>query len=275
VRREPPVAAHLLHHSNIEDEIMKRTAILLYGIISYAVFLGTFLYAIGFIGNIAVPKSIDTGTEGPWLTALAVNALLLTVFALQHSIMARPAFKRWITRLIPESAERTTYVMASSVAFLALFWAWRPMSSTIFAIESELLANLVMGISFAGVGLVLYSTFLIDHFDLFGLRQVWLQFRRRPYVENAFVTPSLYRHIRHPLYLGWFIVFWATPTMTVGHLLMALGTTAYILVAIVFEERDLCNALSSDYAAYRERTPKFIPSPSLQRSRSRVTSGAV
>lgn len=254
---------------------MKRTAILIYGTISYATFLGTFLYAIGFIGNIAVPKSIDTGIEGPWVTALAVNALLLTIFALQHSIMARPAFKRWITRLIPESTERSTYVMASNLAFIALFWAWRPMSSTVFAIDSELLADVVTGIFFAGVGLVLYSTFLIDHFDLFGLRQVWLQFRGQPYVEKPFVTPSLYQHIRHPLYLGWFIVFWATPTMTVGHLLMALGTTGYILVAIVFEERDLCNALSSDYAAYRERTPKFIPNLRARRSGSPTASDAV
>jgi len=254
---------------------MKRIAILLYGTISYLIFLGTFLYAIGFIGNIAVPKSIDTGVDGGWVAALTINSLLLGVFALQHSIMARPGFKRWLTRMIPASAERSTYVMASNIALIALFWAWRPMSSSLFVIESELVANAVTGIFFSGVGLVLYSTFLIDHFDLFGLRQVWLQLRSMPYVEKSFVTPALYRHIRHPLYVGWFLVFWATPNMTLGHLIMAIGITGYILVAIVFEERDLCNALGSDYASYRERTPKFIPALKLRSSSSGASSRTV
>ena len=238
---------------------MKRTAILIYGFVCYAIFFATFLYAIGFIGNLVVPKSIDTGAPTGWPSALAVNGLLLAIFALQHSVMARPAFKRWITRFIPRAAERSTYVLASSAALLALFWAWRPLPATVFAVESEALRTAITAVFLGGVGLVLYATFLIDHFDLFGLRQVVLHFRGQAYTHKRFVTPSLYRHIRHPLYVGWFIVFWATPDLSVGHLLMAIGTTAYILVAIVFEERDLSEILGPEYRAYRGRTPKFLP----------------
>ena len=238
---------------------MKRTAILAYGTACYAIFFGTFLYAIGFIGNLFVPKSIDTGTDGSWLAAVAINAALLTVFALQHSVMARPFFKRWITRYIPQPAERSTYVLASSVAFILLFWAWRPIATPVFTVENEVLRTAITAVFFGGVGLVLYSTFLIDHFDLFGLRQVWLQFRGKEYTEKNFVTPSLYKHIRHPLYVGWFITFWATPDMSIGHLVMAIATTGYILVAIVFEERDLGDILGEDYRAYRSRTPMFFP----------------
>jgi protein-S-isoprenylcysteine O-methyltransferase Ste14 len=238
---------------------MKRTAILIHGTVCYAIFFATFLYAIGFIGNLIVPKSIDTGFESGWLSAVAINGLLLTVFALQHSVMARPAFKRWITRFIPKPAERSTYVLASSIAFIALFWAWRPMTASVFSVENAVLRDALTAAYLGGFGLVLYSTFLIDHFDLFGLRQVVLHFRGKAYSEKSFATPSLYKHIRHPLYVGWFIVFWATPDMTVGHLLMAIGTTGYILVAIVFEERDLGDMLGSEYRAYRERTPMFVP----------------
>jgi protein-S-isoprenylcysteine O-methyltransferase Ste14 len=238
---------------------MKRTTILVYGTLCYAIFFATFLYAVGFVGNVAVPKSIDTGVESGWLTAVAINACLLAVFALQHSVMARPFFKRWITRFIPRSAERSTYVLASSAAFILLFWAWRPVATPVFSVENEIARSAITALFFAGVGLVLYATFLIDHFDLFGLRQVWLQFRGEAYTEKSFATPSLYRHIRHPLYVGWFIVFWATPDMSVGHLVMAVATTAYILVAIVFEERDLGDLLGAEYRAYRERTPMFLP----------------
>jgi len=247
---------------------MKRTAILVYGFVCYAIFFATFLYAIGFVGNLVVPKSIDTGIETGWPWALAVNGLLLTVFALQHSVMARPAFKRWITRFIPHAAERSTYVLASSAALLVLFWAWRPLPTTVFAVESELLRTAITAVYLGGVGLVLYATFLIDHFDLFGLRQVVLHFRGQPYTHKRFMTPSLYKHIRHPLYVGWFIVFWATPSMSVGHLLLAVGTTAYILVAIVFEERDLSEMLGADYRAYRGRTPKFLPRLGGRRERA-------
>lgn len=238
---------------------MRRTTILLYGIVCYVIFFGTFLYALGFVGNQFVPKSIDTGTESSLPIALAINAGLLAIFAIQHSVMARPFFKRWLTRFIPTSAERSTYVLASSLAMIALFWAWRPMGASVFSIEDETARNVVTAIFLGGAGLVLYSTFLIDHFDLFGLRQVVLQFMGKPYEEKHFVTPSLYKHIRHPLYLGWFIVFWATPDMTFGHLLMAIGTTGYILVAIIFEERDLSDALGAKYREYRARTPMFFP----------------
>jgi protein-S-isoprenylcysteine O-methyltransferase Ste14 len=197
--------------------------------------------------------------QSDWLTALAINGLLLTIFAVQHSVMARPAFKRWITRFIPQPAERSTYVLASSIAFIALFWAWRPMATPVFTVENEILRNVLTATFLGGVGLVLYSTFLIDHFDLFGLRQVVLYFRGKEYSEKNFVTPTLYKHIRHPLYVGWFVTFWATPDMSVGHLLMAIGTTGYILAAIRFEENDLGDMLGSDYLAYRERTPMFIP----------------
>jgi len=238
---------------------MQRIAILTYGVISYLIFFGTFLYALGFVGNVFVPKSIDTGVESGWLTALAVNTALLGIFAIQHSVMARPFFKRWLTQYVPAAAERSTYVLASSIAFIALFWAWQPMATTVFSFEGEFARNAATALFFGGAGLVLYSTFLIDHFDLFGLRQVILHFRGMPYTDKNFVTPSLYKHIRHPLYVGWFIVFWATPDMTVGHLLMAIGTTGYILVAIVFEERDLSDALGAKYRTYRERTPMFVP----------------
>lgn len=238
---------------------MKRFAILLYGTVSYLIFFGTFLYALGFIGNVIVPKSIDTGVAPGWPTALAVDLGLLGVFAIQHSGMARPAFKRWLTRFVPRAAERSTYVLVSSLAFIVLFFAWQPIPTTVYTFEGETARAIMMGLYLCGAGLVLYSTFLIDHFDLFGLRQVVLHFRGIEYTEKHFVTPSLYKHIRHPLYLGWFVVFWATPDMTVGHLLMAIGTTAYILVAIVFEERDLSDLLGPEYRAYRARTPMFLP----------------
>jgi protein-S-isoprenylcysteine O-methyltransferase Ste14 len=238
---------------------VNRFTALMYGIVCYAIFFGTFLYAVGFLANSGVPKSIDSGAETGWLAATAVNLLLLAVFALQHSVMARPAFKRWWTRVVPPPVERSTYVLASSAALIVLFLAWQPLPASVFRVEGEIARGIVTGTFLAGVGLVLYATFLIDHFDLFGLRQVVLYFRGRPYSEKRFTTPSLYKHIRHPLYVGWFVTFWATPDMTVGHLLFAAVSTAYILVAIVLEERDLSDALGADYRAYREATPKFVP----------------
>lgn len=250
---------------------MNRIVALLYGTVCYAIFFGTFLYAVGFLGNSSlVPKTIDSGIETGWLQAVSVNLLLLTLFALQHSVMARPAFKRWWTRFVPQPVERSTYVLASSAVMILLFWAWQPLPSVVFHVEEPVARAALQLLFLGGVSVVLYSTFLIDHFDLFGLRQVVLHFRGRPYEEKRFVTPSLYRHIRHPLYVGWFVTFWATPDMTVGHLLMAGVTTAYILVAIVFEERDLGAHLGEDYRAYRERTPKFIPALPSRRSEDGV-----
>ena len=217
---------------------MKRFAVLLYGICSYAIFFGTFLYAVGFLANAVVPKSIDSGTAGPVGWAVLVNLALLGVFAVQHSVMARIEFKRWWTRVIPQPIERSTYVLASSLAMILLFWGWQPIGGTLYILESEIARTFMTALFAGGVCLVLYSTFLIDHFDLFGLRQTVLYFRGVDYSEKNFVTPSLYRYIRHPLYVGWFVTFWATPDMSWGHLFMAIGTTAYILVAIVFEERE-------------------------------------
>jgi protein-S-isoprenylcysteine O-methyltransferase Ste14 len=238
---------------------MNRFAALIYGTVSYLIFFGTFLYAIGFFANFGVPKTIDSGTVGPVWTAVAINLALLSVFALQHSIMARIGFKRWWTRFVPKPIERSTYVLASSAAMILLFWGWQPMTGTLFSVQSELGRGVMTGLFLMGVSTVLYATCLIDHFDLFGLRQVVLYFQGKSYTDKKFVTPALYNHIRHPLYVGWFITFWATPDMTVGHALMAGVSSAYILVAIIFEERDLGQLLGAPYREYRDRTPAFFP----------------
>lgn len=238
---------------------MARTLILLYGIVSYLIFFCTFLYAIGFIGNFLVPKSMDSGAEGPLLNALLINLALLGLFAVQHSAMARPAFKAWWTTIVPQAAERSTYTLLSSLALILLFYYWQPMGGIIWQVESaggQLVLYTLFGLGWA---LVLVSTFLINHFDLFGLRQVWLNFQGREYTHLPFKTPGLYKWIRHPLYLGWFLAFWATPTMTAAHLFFAVVTTVYILLAIQWEERDLVAALGEDYANYRKRVPMVIP----------------
>jgi protein-S-isoprenylcysteine O-methyltransferase Ste14 len=230
----------------------------LYGAAAYAVFFATFLYAIGFVGNFAVPKSMDSPAEGPWLTALLIDAGLLALFALQHSIMARPAFKRVLTRFVSPVVERSTYVLASSLALIVLFWQWRPLGGVVWNVENEIgVALLYAGFAF-GWGLVLVTTFVINHFDLFGLRQVWRHLNGQPQQGLKFVTPVLYRMVRHPLYVGWFFAFWCTPTMTVTHLFFAVMTTAYILIAIQLEERDLMRE-HPEYAAYRARVPMLIP----------------
>src|SRR5262245_48714100 len=234
---------------------MKRIVALAYGAARYVMFLGTFLYAIGFLGNSAVPKSIDAAAEGPLGQALLVNALLLGVFALQHSGMARPGFKRWWTRLVPHPVERSTYVLCSNLALLLLFWQWRPMGGVLWDVRQPAGQAVLYGLFAFGWLTVLVTTFLINHFDLFGLRQVWLYFRGREYTPLGFVTPGPYRWVLHPLYVGWLTAFWATPTMTAAHLVFALGTTVYILVAIAFEERDLTDAYGRAYAEYRERVP--------------------
>jgi protein-S-isoprenylcysteine O-methyltransferase Ste14 len=229
-----------------------------YGTAAYAVFFATFLYAIGFVGNFAVPKSMDSPAEGPWLTALLIDAALLALFALQHSIMARPAFKRVLTRFVSPVVERSTYVLASSLALIVLFWQWRPLGGVVWNVENEIgVALLYAGFAF-GWGLVLVTTFVINHFDLFGLRQVWRHLNGQPQQGLKFVTPVLYRMVRHPLYVGWFFAFWCTPTMTVTHLFFAVMTTAYILIAIQLEERDLMRE-HPEYAAYRARVPMLIP----------------
>lgn len=235
-----------------------------YGVVCYAILLATFLYAIGFLGNFAVPKSIDSAVQGSVWVAIAVNLLLLGVFAIQHSAMARPAFKRSWTQIVPQPVERATYVLFSCLALILLFAFWQPIGGSVWHVEDSLWRELFFGMYFLGIGTVLYSTFLIDHFDLFGLRQVVLHFRNESYTDKAFEAPALYRHIRHPLYLGWLLTLWMTPEMSLGHLLFALGCSGYILAAIRFEERDLCDALGGDYREWRERTPMFVPRISVR-----------
>ncbi len=237
---------------------MKRTLVLLYGVACYAVFFATFLYAIAFLGNFLIGNPIDAPPTMGTGQAIAVNIGLLAVFALQHSIMARPAFKRWWTRLVPVAAERSTYVLFSSLALILLFGLWQPIGAVIWHVDSPLGKGALYAGYAAGWGLLLLSTFLINHFDLFGLRQSWLYFRGRPYTEIAFRTPSLYKVVRHPLYVGWLLTFWCTPTMTAAHLLFALMTTAYILIAIQLEERDLIRAFP-EYENYRRKVPALIP----------------
>ncbi len=238
---------------------MGRLLILLYGLTSYAAFFVTFLYAIGFLSGIGVPKAINDGTVGPAATSILVNVALLGLFAVQHTIMARPAFKRWWTTIIPKPIERSTFVLVASGCLLLLYWQWRPLPDVIWHVESSAGRGILRGLSLLGWAMVLYSSFLIDHFDLFGLRQVVLHARGQPYKHHPFMERSLYRLIRHPLMAGFIIAFWATPDMTVGHLLFAAVTTAYILFGIMIEERDLMTMLGEDYLAYRRRTPMLIP----------------
>lgn len=231
-----------------------------YGVVCYAVFFATFLYAIGFIGNLWVPKTLDSAPLLPFGNALAINLGLLALFAVQHSVMARPAFKRIWTKIVPEAVERATYTLFSSIALIVLFWFWQPMGLSIWHVDAPAAQAALWTIYAAGWALVLVSTFLINHFDLFGLRQVWLNLIGKPYTSLRFQTPGAYRFVRHPLYVGWLLVFWATPSMSAAHLLFAVMTTAYILIAIQFEERDLIDALGQDYRDYREQVPMLIPS---------------
>jgi protein-S-isoprenylcysteine O-methyltransferase Ste14 len=237
----------------------RRISIFVFGVLSYAIFFGVFLYACGFVSNWFVPKSLDSGPAPSAAIAIAANLGLLGLFAVQHSVMARPGFKLWWTRFVPSEAERSVYVLASSLAMIALYAFWQPMPSVVFELEHPTLRAIAYGVCALGAAILLYSTFLIDHFDLFGLRQSWLALRGKVYTHRPFRTPGLYKYVRHPLYVGWLLFFWATPVMTVGHLLIAVGITAYILIAIVFEERDLLNHFGADYRAWRARTPLFIP----------------
>jgi protein-S-isoprenylcysteine O-methyltransferase Ste14 len=247
--------------------------ILAYGIVSYALFFGTFLYGIGFIGGFITPTKLDGAPVGSTAAAIAIDLALLTLFAIQHSGMARPAFKRWLTRRIPEAAERSTYVLLSSVALLLVFLLWQPIGGVVWNIQSPTVRASLYALFGLGWLIVLITTFLIDHFDLFGLRQVWLHFRGTPYSSPTFKTPWPYRVVRHPLYVGWLTVFWATPTMSVSHLLFAIVTTLYILAAIRWEERDLV-AAHPEYDDYRRRVPMLVPRLASPRTENVATAPA-
>lgn len=260
---------------------MKRLAILSFGLAVYAVFFATFLYLIAFVGNLQasgltawlpvlpelVPRSIDAGgASTPLGAAIALDLGLILLFGMQHSVMARTGFKAWLKRRLPESAERSVYVLLASLVLMLLFWQWRPIGTVVWAANSVLGQVIGWSVFAAGFGLVLLSTFLIDHFDLFGLKQVWRQFVNRPARPAAFVTPLFYKLVRHPLYLGFILAFWGGPVMTAGHLLFAAAMTGYILVAIQLEERDLVRQLGERYAQYRRQVPMLIPRPGKTRA---------
>jgi protein-S-isoprenylcysteine O-methyltransferase Ste14 len=238
---------------------MGRILALVFGLAAYAVFFGTFLYAIGFVTGLFVPKTIDSGAAVGVVEALVVNLLLLNIFAIQHSVMARKGFKEWWTRFVPPAVERSVYVLLASLALILLFWQWRPMPSVVWTVTDPALAMAIQGVALFGFLIVLVSTLLINHFELFGLRQVVAHLMGWRLPPPRFRTPMLYKAVRHPLYLGFIIAFWATPTMTTGHLLFAAVTTAYILVAIVLEERDLIDAFGEEYREYRQRVAMIIP----------------
>jgi len=239
---------------------MKKVVILIYGALAYIIFLIAFLYAIGFVGNVIVPKSIDSGTETTLLSSIFINVVLLSVFALQHSIMARPAFKKWFTTIFSPATERSTYILLSSLALLLIYWQWQPITTIVWKTESTIAIYMLTGIYFSGWLIVLLSTFMINHFELFGLAQIFDNLKNKQTPNPKFQTNYLYKIVRHPIMLGFIIAFWATPTMTVGHLLFTIVTTIYILIAVKYlEEKDLRKFIGEKYETYQKEVPMIIP----------------
>lgn len=241
--------------------MFKRIAFFAYGTLCYVMFLAVFAYAVGFLGNTIVPRTVNIGPSTSFGLALAIDLLLIGLFGAQHSIMARPTFKRWWTRIVPEPIERSSYVLATNIVLALLFWQWRPITGVVWDIDSIPIRNTIWAFFALGWALVFVATLLLNHFELFGMRQVTLHLLGRPHTHLPFKVPMLYRHVRHPLYVGWIATFWATPTMTVGHLLFSAGMTLYILIAIRLEERNLLDIHGEQYRSYRASVPMLIPLP--------------